>query len=125
MVRPPSSGRHSPCFPIGKMSVEEGDSGLDRVIEKLATSDKVTLTVERQPEGKMHATSSSWEHEKVLFRTEVLEVRCVEGRLHVSRKVRRPDTWDRPVPAYDPYGPGVEDEEDVTGYADEIAEGHE
>jgi len=61
------------------MSVEVGHSGLDRVLEKLATSDKVTLVVQRQPEGKMRVTSSSWEHEKVLFRDQVLEVRCVEG----------------------------------------------
>jgi hypothetical protein len=80
-----------------KMSVQDGTFRLDRVIEKLATSDKVTLVVERLQDGKMRVTSNSWEHEKVLFRTEVLEVRCVEGRLHVSRKVRRPDTWDPPV----------------------------
>ena len=47
---------------------------LDRVIEKLATSDKVTLTAERQPDGKMRVTSNSWDGEKVLFRNEVLEV---------------------------------------------------
>jgi len=89
-----------------------------RVLEKLATSDKVTIVIERQPEGKMRVTSGSWDHEKVLFRDEVLEVRCVEGRLHVSRKVRKPDEWDRPTPAYDPYGPGEELEDlgkDVLG----------
>jgi len=61
--------------------------------------------IERQPDGKMRVTSGSWDHEKVLFPTEVLEVRCVSGRLHVSRKVRKPDEWDRPVEAYDPMGP--------------------
>ena len=44
------------------------------------------------PEGKMRVTSNSWDGEKVLFRNEVLEVRWVEGRLNVSRKVRWPDT---------------------------------
>ena len=48
----------------------------------------------------MRVTSGSWDHDKVLFREEVLEVRCVDGRLHVSRKVRKPDEWDRPVEAY-------------------------
>ncbi len=47
------------------MSVQEAPFRLDRVIEKLATSDKVILTVERLPEGKMRVTSNSWDHEKV------------------------------------------------------------
>jgi hypothetical protein len=33
----------------------------------------------------------------------VLEVRNVDGRLHVARKERRPDP---PIPVYDLYGPG-------------------
>ena len=76
------------------MRVQDSPFPLNRVIEKLATSDKVTLTVERLPEGKMRVTSNSWDGEKVLFRNEVLEVRWVEGRLNVSRKVRWPDTWE-------------------------------
>jgi hypothetical protein len=64
--------------------------------------------VERQPDGKMRVTSNSWDGEKVFLRDQVLEVRCVEGRLHVARKARRPDEWDPPIPAYDPYGPGDE-----------------
>ena len=60
----------------------------------MATSDKAILVVERQPDGKMRVTSNSWDGEKVLFRNEVLEVRWVEGRLNVSRKVRWPDTWE-------------------------------
>jgi hypothetical protein len=44
------------------MSVQEGHSGLDRVIEKLARSDKVTIVIERQPEAKMRVTSGSWDH---------------------------------------------------------------
>ena len=78
------------------------------------------MVVERQPEGKMRVTSSSWEHEKVLFRAQVLEVRCVEGRLHVSRKVRKPDECDPPVEVYDPYGPGVEALDDVTGFQEPV-----
>jgi len=42
---------------------------------KPATSDRVTLTIERLPEGKMQVTSNSWDHERVLPRDQVLEVR--------------------------------------------------
>jgi hypothetical protein len=42
----------------------------------------------------------------VLAPDEVLEVRCVSGRLQVARKERHHDEWDRPVEADDPYGPG-------------------
>jgi hypothetical protein len=37
----------------------------------------------------------------------LLEVRDVDGRLYVSRKAKKPDEWDPPIPAYDPYGPGT------------------
>jgi hypothetical protein len=40
------------------MTVQDGPFRLDRVFEKLATSDKVTLTIERLPEGKMRVTSN-------------------------------------------------------------------
>ncbi len=33
---------------------------------------------------------------------QVLEVRNVDGRLHVARKERRHDEWDPPVERYDP-----------------------
>ena len=45
---------------------------------------------------------------KVFLRDQVLEVRNVEGRIHVARKPRRHDEWDPPIPPYDPYGPGDE-----------------
>jgi hypothetical protein len=78
----------------------------EKVLEKLATSDKVSLIIERQPDGKMRVTSGSWDGEKVFFRDQVLEVRSVEGRLHVARKPRHHDQWDPYIPPYDPYGPG-------------------
>ena len=43
------------------MSVQEGHFGLDCVLEKLATSDRVTIVIERQPDGKMRVTSGSWD----------------------------------------------------------------
>src|SRR5713101_9707387 len=96
---------------------------LNRVIEKLATSDKVTLTAERLLEGKMRVTSNSFADEKVFAPDQVLEVRWVSGRLHVARKERHPDEWDRPVEAYDPYGPGA-DEEDLSEFPARICSGH-
>ena len=75
----------------------------EKVLEKLATSDKVTIVIERQSDGKMRVTSGSWDGEKVILRDQVLEVRNVDGRLHVARKERRPDEWDPPIKPYDPY----------------------
>ena len=67
----------------------------EKVLEKLATSDKATIVVERQSDGKMRVTSRSWDGEKVILRDQVLEVRNVDGRLHVARKERRPDYGTR------------------------------
>jgi hypothetical protein len=75
---------------------------LEKVLEKLATSDKITLVVAKQPDGKMRVTSASWEGEKVFSRDQVLEVRSVEGQLHVARKGRTHDEWDPPIEPYDP-----------------------
>jgi len=41
----------------------------------------------------------------VILKGEVLEVRNVDGRLHIARKERRHDKWDPPIEPYDPYGP--------------------
>ena len=45
--------------------------------------------------------------QKVILKNQVLEVRNVDGRLHVARKVRKADEWDPPIEPYDPYGPGT------------------
>jgi len=47
----------------------------------------------------MRVTSGSWVREKVFLRDQVLEVRNVDGRLHVARKPRHHDEWDPYVPA--------------------------
>jgi hypothetical protein len=74
-----------------------------------ATSDRITIVIERQPDGKMRVTSTSWDGEKVLMRDQVLEVRyaSADGRLHIARKLKHHDDWDLPNEPYDPYGPGV------------------
>jgi hypothetical protein len=64
---------------------------LERVLERIATSERVTIVVERLYEGKMRVTSNSWADEGVCSRDQVLEVRNVDTRLHVARKVERPD----------------------------------
>lgn len=42
----------------------------------------------------MPVTSGSWDGEKVFLRDQVLEVRNVDGRLHIARKPRGYDEWD-------------------------------
>ena len=41
---------------------------LEKVLEKLATPDRLTIVIERQPGGKMRVTSASWDGRKVLLR---------------------------------------------------------
>ncbi len=82
---------------------------LEKVIEKLATTERSTIVVERAPEGKIRVTSGSWDGEKVSLKDQVIEIRNVEGRLHVARKTRHHDDWDPPIAPYDPYGPGEEE----------------
>ena len=71
--------------------------------------------IARELDGKMRVTSGSWEGEKVFARSEVLEVRNVEGRLHVARKPRHHDEWNPPIASYDPYGLGTGVSGDGTG----------
>jgi hypothetical protein len=89
----------------------------EKVLERLATSEKATIVVERPLNGNTRVTSGSWVNEKVILRDEVLEVRNVDGRLHVARKPRRHDEWDPPIAPYDPYGPGPS----VSAYAGDEA----
>jgi hypothetical protein len=47
---------------------------LEKVIEKLATTEKTTIAIAREVGGKVRVTSGSWEGEKVFAKGEVLEV---------------------------------------------------
>ena len=80
-------------------------------------SDGLTTSVRREEGGKIRVTLSLWEDAKVIGKHEVLEVRNVDGRLHVARKERRPDEWDPPIEPDDPHGPG----KSVTGHDGEEA----
>jgi hypothetical protein len=70
----------------------------EKVLEKLATSDRITIVIERQPDGKMRVTSTSWDSERVLLGNQVLEVRyaTADGRLHIACKVKHCDDWNPP-----------------------------
>ncbi len=50
--------------------------------------------------------SNSWDHEKVPGKDQIVEIRAVDGRLHVARKAKHPDEWEPPYEPYDTYGPG-------------------
>ena len=65
------------------------------------------MVIEHLLNGNMRVTSGSWDNEKLILRDEVIEVRNVNGRLHIARKPRRHDEWDPHVPPHDPYGPGA------------------
>jgi hypothetical protein len=55
--------------------VPKGAIIAEKVLERLATSDRTTIVIEKQPEGKMQVTSGSWDSEKVFLKDQVLEVR--------------------------------------------------
>ncbi|MFY9769986.1 MAG: hypothetical protein WBX95_02500 [Xanthobacteraceae bacterium] len=63
----------------GMLGVGVSTDTLEKVLERLATSDKATIVIERQPDGKMRVTSGSWDWEMVFLREQVLEVGNVEG----------------------------------------------
>jgi len=62
---------------------------LEKVLEKLATTDKTTLVCEKAPEGKIRVTSGSWNGEKVILKGQVLEVRNIEGAARRSQNSPR------------------------------------
>jgi hypothetical protein len=75
----------------------------EKVLERLATSDKTTIVIEKQPDGKMRVTSGSWDGEKVFLKDQVLKVwhANADAGLHVARKTKA-DDWDPPYESYDP-----------------------
>jgi len=53
----------------------------------LATSEKTTIDIERQPDGKMRVMSGSWDGEKVVLKNQVIEIRNVD---EVSARSQNP-----------------------------------
>jgi hypothetical protein len=78
---------------------------MEKVLEKLGATESITLALKREEGGKIRITSLLWPEPKVILKDEVLEIRNVDGRLHIARKVKNHDEWDPPVVPYDPYGP--------------------
>ncbi len=76
---------------------------LDDVLSGLQRQ-TASIVIERLLGGKTPVTSSSWDHERVVSRDQVRDVRNVEGRLHVARQAKHPDEWDPPIAPYEPYG---------------------
>jgi hypothetical protein len=69
---------------------------LEKVLERLATTEKTTLVCEKAPEGKIRVTSGSWVGGKVILKGQVLEVRNIEGAARRSQN-SPPDDWDPPI----------------------------
>jgi hypothetical protein len=67
---------------------------VDRVLERLGTTESTTLAIKREVAGKIQVTSLLWD---VILPGEVLEVRRVDGRLHVAEasapRRRGPSGW--------------------------------
>jgi hypothetical protein len=63
-----------------------------------------------------------WDGEKVFLKDQVIEVRHAnaDSRLHVARKTKAPDEWDRPRPVNDPYGPGTSSDEFIDDRCDVV-----
>jgi hypothetical protein len=74
----------------------------EKILERLATSEKTTIVVERAPDGKMRVISGPWDGEKVILKDQVLEIRNVQQPVHVARKTRHHDDLDPPVEPYHP-----------------------
>ena len=70
----------------------------EKVLERLGTTESTTLTLKREDGGKIRVTSLLWESPELLWespevilRDELLEVRNMNGVLHIARKVRYHD----------------------------------
>jgi hypothetical protein len=70
---------------------------LEKVLEKLATTESTTLAVSRETGGKIRIGSLLWETPKAILPGEVLEIRSAGGSLHIARKTRHHDDWYPPV----------------------------
>jgi hypothetical protein len=57
---------------------------VEKLLEKLKTTESTTLAVKREVDGKIRVASLLWEDARVILRDEVLVVRNVDGRLRVA-----------------------------------------
>ena len=71
-----------------------GPNSTEKVWREFATSDKVTIVVERLLSEGYTCHVRLLGDTKVILRDQVVEVQNVDGRLHVARKQRFHDEWD-------------------------------
>jgi hypothetical protein len=64
---------------------------VEKVLEKLATSEKTTIVISRDHDGKMCMTSCSWDSGRAYLRDPGQDVHTAARRHHVARKPREPD----------------------------------
>ena len=57
---------------------------MEKVLEKLETTESTTLALKREDGGKIRVASMPWEDARVILRDEVLVDRDVDGRLRVA-----------------------------------------
>ncbi len=67
---------------------------IDTVLETLAFTDDTAVVLSKLPDGKIKATSKSWDEAKVIMPEQVMEIRAVDGRIRIARKDKRRDTGD-------------------------------
>lgn len=89
------------------MQPDNAEKSFPRVIRKLAAvTERITLALDKLPEGKIRVSASCWEDARVVMRVQVLEIRNIDGQIRVAVKDRLYDTGDLPMAPYDPYGNG-------------------
>jgi hypothetical protein len=57
---------------------------VEKVLEKLETTESATLALKREDGGKIRVASMLWEDARMILRDEVPVVRDVDGRLRVA-----------------------------------------
>lgn len=78
---------------MGEFSPAAGEK-IDTVLETLAFTEDTQIILKRLPEGKIQATSKSWDEAKVVLPDQVLEIRLADGRIRIARKEKKRDTGD-------------------------------
>jgi len=76
---------------------------VQRILERLATTEKITLVCERAPDGKIRGTSCSWDGEKVILPDQLDEIRNLDAHLHVARKSGSLTKWNRLIQSTNHY----------------------
>jgi hypothetical protein len=73
---------------------------VEKVLERLGTTESTTLALKREGGEKIRVGSLLWEAPKVILKNEMLEIRNVDGSLHIARKVKHYDEWDPQLELY-------------------------